>query len=640
MIMIGQQEEIREYKNRYSFVFSMLLIAFFLLFTRIWYLQILKGKTHYAFSQQQSLRQEKIPGPRGIIYDRHGLPLVDNIPAFDIALIPQLIKNKEETIQNVSQLLQIETETIQAALHKARKDPPFQPVVIKANVSRDEVARVESHLIDMPALEVRIDITRKYLFGEIGAHLLGMLGQISQAELDDLQKQTHTKYDQFSFIGKSGLEKQWEDYLSGTDGYAYVAVDSRGYRRQEHEKNIFGFLSSIEEQPGHNLYLTIDQDLQNAAYEALKNEVGSVVALNPKTGEVLAMISNPAFDATIFSRGVPPEDWKDLVNNPYKPLKNKAIQDHYPPGSTYKVITAIAGLEDKKITPTVKYNCNGLFRYMGGLYRCWQEKGHGLVSLHRAIGESCDVFFYNTGVLTGIDRLAHFGKMFGLGQKTGILLENEQPGLAPTQKWRAQRFGSPWIPGETVSNAIGQGFNLVTPLQLANVYATIANGGKLFRPYLVSHIETPQGNTIKEFHPELISEIEVPAQTVEEVKQGLWEAVNKPGGTAYYRARLPEVDVLGKTGTSQVVSLKEEDRGKKCHEIDFKFRDHALFAAFAPRNDSEIAVGVVVEHGCHGSSTAAPIAKAIIEAYFYKKKILKEKKQKKELEEHREESEI
>ncbi len=624
MVMLGQQEEIREFKSRYPVAHAVIIMCFFLLLVRVWYLQILTGKEHYLFSQQQSLRQEKIPAPRGIMIDRYGLPLIDNIPSFNIALIPQFIRDREETIKQVSQLLDLDPAIIDATLYKFRKDPPFQPVIIKADASRDEVARVETQTLDIPALEVQVGIKRKYLYGEIGAHVLGTLGQINDNELLGFKTKGVLKYDQFAFIGKTGLEKEWEDVLSGVDGGAFVAVDARGYRRQEHEKNIFGYLATQEEQPGNNLILTIDQDLQREAYKAMQNKIGSIVALDPQTGQVLAMLSQPSFDPTTFSIGISAEEWEALVNNPYKPLKNKAIGDHYPPGSTYKPINAIAALETDKVTPDVKYHCNGTFSYMRGLYRCWKKEGHGSISLHRAIQESCDVYFYNVGVQVGIDALSQYAQLFGMGAKTGIKLDHEQPGLSPTRKWRENRFGSPWIPGETVSNAIGQGFNLITTLQLANFYAAIGTEGKLYRPYVIQRIEDPHGKVLEEFDPELIREIKLKPETIKNVKQGLWEVVNKPGGTAYYRSRIPDLDICGKTGTAQVIRLKEEDRGKKCEEIDFAFRDHALFAAWAPRDNPEIAVAVIVEHGCHGSSAAAPVAKEIIEAYFHKKRRLKE----------------
>jgi len=597
MVLLGQQEEIREFKNRYPVAQGVVLTCFFLLFVRVWYLQILTGKQHYLFSKQQSLRQEKIPAPRGIMMDRYGLPLIDNIPSFNIVLIPQFIKDREETIKQVSELLDLDPAIIEATLYKFRKDPPFQPVVIKADATREEVARIEAQTLDIPALEVQVGIKRKYLYGEIGAHVMGTLGQINDGELQGFNAKGLTKYDQFSFLGKTGLEKEWEDILSGTDGAQFVAVDSRGYRREEHEKSIFGYLSTQEEEPGNNLILTLDQDLQREAYKSMQNKVGSVVALDPQTGQVLAMVSNPAFDPTAFSVGIAPEEWEALVSNPFKPLKNKAIQDHYPPGSTFKPLNAITALEEKKVTPDTKYHCSGIFSYMRGLYRCWKKEGHGSVSLHRGIQESCDVYFYNLGVQSGIDALSHYSKLFGMGAKSGIKLDHEQPGLSPTKKWREQRFGAPWIPGETASNAIGQGFNLITTLQLANVYATIGNEGKLYKPYLVQRVEDPHGKVLEEFDPELIREIKLNPATFQNVKEGLWQVVNKPGGTAYYRSRIPDLNICGKTGTAQVIRLKEEDRGKKCNETDFQFRDRALFAAFAPRDNPEIAVAVIVEHG-------------------------------------------
>ena len=640
MVLLGQQEEIREFKNRYPVAQVIVLTCFFLLLSRVWYLQILTGKQHYLFSKQQSLRQEKIPAPRGIMMDRYGLPLIDNIPSFNIVLIPQFIKDREETIKQVSELLDLDPAIIEAPLYKFRKDPPFQPVVIKADATREEVARIEAQTLDIPSLGVQVGIKRKYLYGEIGAHVMGTLGQVNDGELQGFNAKGLTKYDQFSFLGKTGLEKEWEDILSGTDGAQFVAVDSRGYRREEHEKSIFGYLSTQEEKPGNNLILTLDQDLQREAYKSMQNKVGSVVALDPQTGQVLAMVSNPAFDPTAFSVGIAPEEWEALVSNPFKPLKNKAIQDHYPPGSTFKPLNAITALEEKKVTPDVKYHCSGIFSYMRGLYRCWKKEGHGSVSLHRGIQESCDVYFYNLGVQSGIDALSHYSKLFGMGAKSGIKLDHEQPGLSPTKKWREQRFGAPWIPGETASNAIGQGFNLITTLQLANVYATIGNEGKLYKPYLVQRVEDPHGKVLEEFDPELIREIKLNPATFQNVKEGLWQVVNKPGGTAYYRSRIPDLNICGKTGTAQVIRLKEEDRGKKCHETDFQFRDHALFAAFAPRDNPEIAVAVIVEHGCHGSSTAAPVAKDIIEAYFHKKRKLKNIHKKEEPSEKGPEEEI
>ncbi|MBI2026572.1 MAG: penicillin-binding protein 2 [Deltaproteobacteria bacterium] len=628
MTILGHQEEIKEFKNRYPFVLVLFSVLFFLLFIRVWYLQVLKGQEHYKFSKQQSLRQQKIEAPRGIIFDRDGQTLVDNTPAFDIALIPQLIprQQKKNTIDSIAKLLDLDSESIEAALEAAVGiKAPFEPIPILEDASRDQVALAETHFLNIPALEVLVGVKRQYLFQEIGAHVLGNLGIISEDELNDFRSKGFEKYDQNSYIGKTGLERILEDVVSGVDGAAFVAVDSRGYRREEQEKNIFGYLASKEALPGNNITLTIDQDLQNEAYKSLEGNMGSVVALNPSTGEVLAMISRPSFDPTIFSRGISPDQWDELRNDPFKPLKNKSFQEHYPPGSTYKVITGISALETGKVTPSVKYRCPGFFSYMRGLYRCWKKEGHGEVTFHKALGESCDVYFYNMGVLAEIDTLAHYADEFGLGKKTGIGFSLEEPGMIPTKKWKFSRFKERWYPGETVSNAIGQGYNTVTTLQLARLYAAIGNGGNLYKPYLVRKIENPLGNLIQEMQPTLDHKANVSPQSLENVKQGLWEAVNKPGGTAYYRSRIDGLDVCGKTGTAQVISIRPEDEGKKCEQVDYKFRDHALFAAFAPRNNPEIAVAAIVEHGCHGSSSAAPVVKAVLEAYFYKKKVLKER---------------
>ena len=374
-------------------------------------------------------------------------------------------------------------------------------------------------------------------------------------------------------------------------------------------------LGKIPSLPGHNVQLTIDMALQEAAWKALAGRSGAVVALDPRDGAVLTLVSSPAFDPNLFNGGISVDDWEMLASDPRHPMENRAISGQYPPGSTYKPVLAAAALEEGLITPETTFFCNGSFTLGDRTFRCWNEKGHGHVDLHHAIVESCDVYFYQLGKMLGVDRIARYARLFGLGAPLGIDLHREKSGLVPSREWKLARLKQPWHLGETISIAIGQGYNLMTPLQLAHLYAALANRGVLYRPRLLKQLESSDGRVVKKYEPEKLGDLPLRPQTIQALNKALWGVVNEPRGTGSALKR-SQADVAGKTGTSQVVGLPQDDKARKAKRILDQHRDHALFACFAPYDNPEIVVAVIVEHAGHGGAVAAPVARKVIDAYF------------------------
>ncbi|MBI3544797.1 MAG: penicillin-binding protein 2 [Deltaproteobacteria bacterium] len=627
MSFLGQDEQIREYQFRFRYLYIGLFVAFFVLFARLWYLQIMNGDKYHTYSEENRIKGVKVTSPRGMIFDRNKHLLVDNRPAFDLEVTPQeLYSDKEwkKTIHTIAQIIKMPEEEILDTLERSKGQPTFRPIKIKQDLEQDEVAKIEAHKLDLPGLNIQMEIRRTNLFGDLAAHLMGYIGEVNQTELPKLNRlvgATGVPYKMGDVTGKFGLESRMENVLRGIDGEEYMEVDALGHRKRTN-KGITSGLKPKDPTPGKNLILTIDQDLQMAAQRSLeklygKKQIGAVIALNPKTGEILAALSQPSFDPTLFSRGVSPKLWGELLNNEYHPLRDKTLQDHYSPGSTFKTITAIAALEEKVIDENTTINCTGSFRLGNRVYHCWNKHGHGVVNIHKAIRESCDVFFYRMGQRLGIDTIAKYANMLGLGRKTGVNLAHEEMGLIPTEEWKKKRFGQEWIAGETLSCAIGQSYILTTPLQLANAYAAIGNGGLLWRPYIVKYIEDNDGRILKEFQPDLIGQAKISKQTIDIVRSGLTAVVNEPGGTTFSR-RIPGIDVAGKTGSTQVIRLSADKIHTKCESMPFNVRDNGLFAAFAPPDDPVIAVAVIAEHSCHGGSGAAPVALEVIQTYLQK----------------------
>jgi len=595
------------FRSRFKIFFAVLLIMLSFLIIRMWHLQIIRGEELSQKSENNSVRLRKVRPLRGLILDTNGQVLVDNQPSFDIVFMPNRSTNIQDMTKKLKHYYEERSLASSIELPTSGKKRLIAPVKLEKNVPMKKLAVVETHAIDLPGVVVEVVPIRQYLSGDTTAHLIGYTGEVSR---EDLQKDASGESGIGDITGKFGLEKYLDSYLRGKSGTEQVEVNVLGK-----EIKLIGRIQSV---PGHNVVLTLDASLQKIAWEALKGMKGSVVAIDPRDGSILALVSSPSFDPNLFNGGISVEDWENLSTDPSHPMENRAISGQYPPGSTYKLIVAAAALEEGLITPDTTFFCNGSFEMGNRTFRCWQKHGHGHVKLHRAIVESCDVYFYNLGKLIGVDKLAEYARGFGLGAATGIDLHREKGGLIPTKQWKLSAVKESWQPGETISLSIGQGYNLVTPLQLVNAYASLANGGNLYRPRLIKRIETMDGTIIRTFEPEQRGKIPVSKKNMDILSRALWGVVNENGGTGY-ALRRKEADVCGKTGTSQVIGMPDEEKARKRKINLSRFRDHALFVCFAPYKNPEIAVAVIVENAGHGGAVAAPIARKIIDVYFERK---------------------
>jgi penicillin-binding protein 2 len=539
-----------------------------------------------------------------MLFDQKRRILAHNRPSYEVYLVPEDLKVNPGVVIEVGRLLNIPPEEIEERLKTQKRRAPFKPVKIKSDIGWNELALLESNRVHLPGLIVDVRPRRAYDYGELASHLIGYLGEIDENELKQAKEAT---YRMGALIGKYGVEYRWEDDLRGVDGGRQIEVDALGREIRP--------LGTVEPFPGNNLFLTIDLDLQKTAEEAYQDKNGALIAMDPKTGRILAMVSKPSFEPDIFARNILQEEWKSLVENPHHPLQNKGIQGQYPAGSVFKIITAIAGLESGMITPSTQFNCTGAFHYGNRDFRCWKEGGHGAISLHRAIVESCDVYFYQVGLKVGVDLIAHYANEFGLGKVIGISLPYEKPGTVPSSSWKKKRFGVPWYSGETLSFSVGQGYLNATPLQLLMLISGVANGGKLYLPQVVEKVEDIYGNKLKEYPPVELGRADVSEKTLQIIQEALRGAVNDPHGTGW-TCLLKEVKVAGKTGTAQVVRLPENFKKGDMNRMPQKFRDHAWFVAYAPFEDPKISIAVLVEHGGFGASAAAPIAKKVIAKYL------------------------
>jgi len=595
-----------EFKGRVFAAMVLVGACFFLLAARLWYLQVFEHSYFLEMSMNNATRLIKAPAPRGVVYDRVGVKIAENRPGFDLYIVPEDVKDWPKTKEMLLKLIQIDEEDINETLEKSKKRPPFQAVKLKEDLSWEETVRFESFKFELPGLMLDVSPKRSYVFGEATAHLLGYLGEISEKELKE--REDEERYSSGDLIGKYGLEKYFEKDLRGIDGGKEIEVDALGRKIR--------MVNWIPPYPGNNMKLSIDIKSQVAAWAALGDKVGAVVAMEPKTGRVLAMVSTPGFDPNTLSTRITREEWRAIIENPLNVLNNRAIQGQYPPASTYKPIHAAAALEEGVITPETRIYSGPSFWFAGRAYRDWKEEGHGSINVHRAIVESSDTFFYQVGLKLGIDRLAGYTKRFGFGEKTGIPLHNEKSGLVPSSEWKRKVYKVKWYEGETISVSVGQGYMLTTPLQLLNAYAAIANGGTLWRPILVDEITTPDGKLILRSAPEKRGELGISEKTMAHIRDGLRGVTHEEGGTARFLSRTTDLKIAGKTGTAQVARLIK--RTKNIESIAYKYRDHAWFAGFAPYDDPQIAVVVIVEHGGFGASAAAPVAREVFKAYLGK----------------------
>jgi penicillin-binding protein 2 len=607
---LQNRPEPAELRQKIKIIMVLMLVALTILVVRLWYLQVIKGDDLKQRSENNSIRFRKIMPLRGLIMDRNRHVVVDNRPSFDVLYMPGRGKHPDLLIEKLKKLYRSRSLVFSSDQPLPQQMKPYLPVKLEKNVSMEKVALVETNALDLPGIYIDVSPVRLYLDGETIAPIIGYTGEISKRELEK-----DDEYASGDIVGKHGVEKFLDPYIRGSQGAELVEVNAYG----KEIKN----LGRIDPVSGYNIILNIDADLQKSAWDAFEGRPGAAVALDPHNGAVLAMVSSPSFDPNLFNSGFSSEQWSKIANNPLNPLSNRVISGQYPPGSTYKLIVAAAGLEEGIITPDTKFSCDGSYVFGNRTFRCWQKKGHGQISLYRAMVESCDVYFYNVGRLLGVDKIAHYAKLFGLGGPTGIDLPNEKNGLVPTKQWKLAKMRQAWQSGETISISIGQGFDLVTPLQLVSAYSAFANGGSLWKPHLVKTIETTDGKIYKEFLPEKKGELSLKKETIDFLARALWGVVNEQGGTGK-AARRPNADVCGKTGTAQVIGLPENEKARRDKKIGVLQRDHALFVCFAPLTNPEIAVAVIVENAGHGGSVAAPIARKILDTYFEGKKKIKQ----------------
>lgn len=578
-----------------------------LLLMRLWYLQVISYDRYSRLSEKNRIRYIPITAARGPIYDRDGVLLVDNRPSFGIAALRQDVDDPERLLDRLSELLPVERDELQRRWDQGKRLPPYRPILLAGDVERDIMDQIQEHALELPGVLIDVRPVRSYVEGELAAHLFGYLGEITEAELEDLASRGYKPGD---FVGKSGLEKRLEAHLQGSDGERLLEVDVRGKELR--------ILRTREPVPGNKIYLTLQRDLQLAVEQAFGDQAGAAVVMDVRSGELLALVNRPSFDPAKFARGITGREWIELLQNPRKPLQNKAIRGQYPPGSTFKIVTALAALKSGKVTRHTSVDCSGAVTIGNREFRCWKRTGHGHTDLKKALRESCDVWFYQVAMETGIDRISQMAFDLGLGRKLDFILEGEKSGLIPTREWKKSVYQDRWYDGETVIAGIGQGYVLTTPLQLAVMTAAVANGGMVLRPTVLRRVESLDGKALLEGRKEILGDAQLDPEQLAVVRNALEAVVNEAHGTGW-ATKLKDLRVAGKTGTAQVIrrkSTEEEQAETGEDKTPYRFRDHALFVAYAPAQEPQIAIAVVVEHGRHGSSVAAPIARAAMENYF------------------------
>jgi penicillin-binding protein 2 len=582
--------------------------VFSLLMARLFFLQVIEGQEFRRLSENNCIRLQHIDPFRGLIFDRNSEIMVDNRPSFDLGIVLKDAHPLKNTIAKLIECTNMNQEEIEEKIAKNKSISPYKTIVLKQDIDRNLLAAIEVNKFDLPGIVIDVRIRRHYIRGKSAAHLIGYLGEISSKELESgLFPESNSG----ELIGKFGVEKSYEKFLRGKRGGRQVEVNANG--------QIVRILNTVDAQPGYNTYLTIDRLLQEKAENLLGDSVGAVVAMDPNTGRILALANSPSFDPNEFVTGLSHQQWQEIILNPFRTMENKAIQAEYPPASTYKIITAMAGLEEGVFDEKTSIFCPGFYRFGDRDFRCWKKAGHGTSNVFKAIAESCDVFFYQVGAKLGVDRIAWYAKACGLGKKSGIDLDHEAKGLIPTAAWKKERTGTSWQRGETLSVAIGQGYNLTTPLQMLVLISAVANGGIIHKPQILERVATSNGDVVFVNEKQVAGKLPVSKKNLEIIRKGLWEVVNSNRGTAKI-AKLKNEYMSGKTGTAQVVGRKKIENLKESEKTR-QFRDHAWFVAYAPSENPKIAVAIIVEHGEHGSLTAAPIAQQLIETYLESGKI-------------------
>ena len=566
-------------------------IGFVALVGQLWYLQVLEGGRLHEMSEKNRIRIRPVAAPRGILFDRNGLALVDNRPAFTLSLIPRELEDRLQVMARLSVLLKIPVGELLEALERVPADS-IRPVRVRRGLSLEDVTKVEERKLELPGVVVEVEPQRTYPTSTFAAHLLGYVREVS----DEQVKQG--RYRRGDMIGQSGLERLLDEYLRGRDGGERIEVDAFGRPVQVMRRE--------EPDPGAQVVTTVDRRIQEAAEQAMAGKAGAVVVMDPRNGDVLALTSSPAFSLDRLTGNVDREEWVRLVRDPMTPLLNRALQGQYPPASVFKIIVAAAGLQEGSLTPMDRVYCNGEFTLGNWTFKDWKPGGHGHLDLNGSIAQSCDIFFYQAGLKVGADVMAKYSQAFGLGAPTGIDLGGERFGLVPFSPAQRQRLKRSWLAGDTVNMSIGQGQLLVTPLQIARMMAAVANGGVLWKPRLVQRVERADGTLAYSSASQMTDRVELSPVVWAFLRHSLRTVVKDGTGAL---ARLPGIDIAGKTGTAQTVSKSDSSKGQ----------DHAWFASFAPVDDPQYVVVVLVERGGKGGQVAAPIARQIYEAIFLQK---------------------
>jgi len=602
---------VQEYKDRYIWLILAVLIFFLILIIRLAYLQLVKGETFFLLSQQNFVQERIIPTLRGRIVDIEGRRLAENKPAYNVYITPAFVKNADNTLVKLEGYLNLSEKQslrLQHAYEKSYGLLRFREILVKSDISRDQLAILESYKLNLPGVSIRPGPKRFYNYDELFSHAIGYVSRITEREMKN--KQNYLAFDQ---IGKKGVERAYEELLRGTHGLERVVVDARGRVKSEREARLL-----IQDPiytppvPGNDIQLSLDLDLQQVAAREMKGKAGALVVMDVNTGFIKAWLSNPGFNPNKFVGGISHVDWSGYRDSILDPLLDKVCQGSYFPGSTYKVLPALMALESGEFTTEDKTKCLGV-KYLGKHpFHCWNRGGHGNVNLRDAIKGSCDVYFYWLAEKLGYDPMYKMARAFGVGEISGVGINSESKGVLPTKEWHAKVQGRRWFTGDSLTHYIGQGDLKMTPLQLAVMYAAIANGGDVLVPQLVTKISDTDGNVIQEFAPLVKKYVEIKPENMAAVKDGLFAVVNEKGGTGY-SSRLIKPQFVGKTGTAQVVRLPKNKRAQD----DYLLKDHALFVGYAPYDKPQIVVAAIVEHGEHGS-WVAPFMREIVATWYEK----------------------
>lgn len=596
--MVLQQESNRQLIQQRLNQFRIpVLLIFFLLAARLWQLQIIQGAEFAAKAEQNRIRPIRLVAPRGTITDRNNIPLVDNRPSFDVLLYREAMKDQEATLRFLSEKLGMNPEDVKARLRRGKDAGLYRPILLKEDAGMQEISIIEAHRRDHPEIQLGPEPRRLYHYRKLAAHLMGYVGEISEQQL---AAKTFPGAISGSLVGQAGIERTYNHLLVGKDGERQVLIDSMGRE--------IGVVNEIDSVIGGEVRLTLDLDLQSVAETALEGKVGSIVAMDPRNGEILVMASAPSFDPNAFSSRISRDEWMALVKHPDQPMQNRAIQNSYSPGSIFKLIMAEAALAEGLLDDDQTILCRGAAPYYGRVFHCHDKKGHGNLHLERAIAKSCNIFFYELGRRLGISKIAEHAQALGLGSRTGIDLPEERSGIMPSPEWKMKARRTKWYAGETISVSIGQGAVSTTPLQILRAVSAIATGGILATPHVLLSAERAMPEDLK--WP--VRRVPINADHAVRIRAGMWESVNNWGTS--HNAGVPGHDICGKTGTVQVISNERKKLAKEAVE------DHSWFAGFGSRDNPEIAVVVFVEHGGKGGVSAAPLAKQIFSAYFEKRK--------------------